>query len=137
MTFDQVAATLPDFNPTQLRDISLLANHLRPPTPPDCSYHNILCRELESYLGTTHPRRTIRLGVARRLYERMRELGLLQNYHDIARYVQRVTLAIINAMKRDDVPLTWGAISRYVIDLDVVLEREFPHYRVTSVLARR
>jgi len=136
MTFDQVKTSLSDFNPTQLRDISLLANHLRPADTTDSNYHTILRQELESRLGTGAVM-TMRRGVARRMYEQMRGVGLLQNHHDIARYIQRVALALVNAMKHDDAPLTWTSLSRYVDNLEDVLESEFPHYRVTGILCRR
>lgn len=134
--FDDVRSSLAELNPTQLRDVILLANHLRPVDPIECNYHGILCDELESIFGCG-PNRSQRMGTARRLYAKMKQLGSFGSYHDIARSTQRVVTAIKNAMRRDDAPLTWEAANWFIANLESVLEREYPHYRLTGILSRR
>jgi hypothetical protein len=138
MTFSEIKSALADLSPEQLRELHLLTGYLSKPeqeTPVLSSLGLLLLSVLEEQFGKTVPRHE-RILCVNKLLDVLCEVGVFTGVATPAQrlYQARCALmALFRGIEEDGHVVSWRSIMIYSARLGDVLERQFPHYRVTGV----
>ena len=138
MTFPEIKSTLTDLSPEQLRELHLLTGHLvkqEEELPALSALGLLLLASLEERLGITVPKRD-RITCVQELNNELVASGVFTGIATPAQrlYQARCALsALFRGIEEDGYTVTWRSVMVYSVRLGDVLERQFPHYRVTGV----
>lgn len=140
MTFSEIKSALADLSSEQLRELHLLTGHLteqQKELPALSSLGLLLLANLEEQLGLTVPKHD-RMLCVQKLIDALCAVGV---FTGVATPAQRLyqarcaLLALFRGIEEDGHVVSWRSVMIYSARLGDVLERQFPHYRVTGVFA--
>lgn len=142
-SISEIKSVLPSLSHTELKELKLLSEHLlgdypkvMPESPlsrPEALILAQLETVLPSSISQSYKHKCVRL-----LYEKLNNLELARRIgtDKVLKALDLVLLAVLSCMEEDHIALTWPNFRFEIEHLGDLLERQYPHYRVTGLLTK-